>query len=169
MIVLWASISWCSNKDRWANFGIDVDRVGLHGLDSDTMISFWREDLTLKIYKRLEKYIKDLDHSTYCQLVLSWKPTKLIMVGLHPNPLIRSGKWSDHSISWWLIKGSVSPRSLEKKHCLWRGMMDYARLMVIRTIILRESVAEKIPHWKYVKDLRNIYMTWASPLTANWF
>ena len=35
-------------------------------------------------------------------------------------------------------------------------MMDSARLMVIRTIISREGIGEKIPSRKYEKDLINI-------------
>ena len=34
--------------------------------------------------------------------------------------------------------------------------MDYARLMVICTIISREGVGDKIPHRKYERDLSNI-------------
>ena len=35
---------------------------------------------TLKICKKLEKYIRDLSYFTYRQLVFNWKPMKLIMV-----------------------------------------------------------------------------------------
>ncbi|WZZ07640.1 hypothetical protein YC2023_093561 [Brassica napus] len=39
------------------------------------------------------------------------------------------------------------------KHDFGGGMMDSARLMVIRTIISREGIGEKIPHRIYEKDL----------------
>ncbi|WZZ03566.1 hypothetical protein YC2023_089487 [Brassica napus] len=39
------------------------------------------------------------------------------------------------------------------KHDFGGGMMDYARLMVIRTIISREGIGEKIPHRIYERDL----------------
>ena len=118
---------------------------------------YWREDTTSEIWKRLEEYIRGLSHSTNCQLVLSWKPKKLIMVSertQYTDSLIRPGQWPDHPISWWPIEGLVLPRLLEKEHYLGVGMLDSARLMVIRTIISREGVGEKISHWKYVRDLK---------------
>ena len=66
-----------------------------------------------------------LGQSTNDQLVLSWKPRKLIMVSeraQYTDPLIRPGQWSDHPISWWPIEGSVPPKSLENKSMISEGV-----------------------------------------------
>ena len=104
-------------------------------------------------------YIRDLGQSTNCQLVLSWKSRKLVMVlerAQYHGPLIRSGQWLDHLISWWAIECSVPPRSLENKAWFWREYDGLCEINGYTHHYLEGGYWRKDPHQKYERDLSNI-------------